>query len=80
MSLANAVNIVAFKRHRHEFKEFFDGSGNCLNSVLTFLFCFILFVFGITRLDSLLLVPDSLHLTRACATQGEQDRDVGRGG
>ena len=47
MNLANALNIAVLSRNNHEFKEFFDGFGNCLNSCLCFLFCFILLSFGV---------------------------------
>jgi hypothetical protein len=45
MSIANGVNIVGLSRNKSEFNEFFKGFGNCLNSVLCFLTCFIMVVF-----------------------------------
>ena len=45
MSVANAINIVAFERHNSDFKTFFKGPGNILNSSLVFLYCFLLIAF-----------------------------------
>ena len=47
MSLANLVGLVGFARNKNEFKEFFDGGGNILNTSLTFLFIILLPSFAI---------------------------------
>jgi hypothetical protein len=45
MSLATGVNIVAISRNDDEFKEFFKGFGNWLNSITFFIFCILLPLF-----------------------------------
>jgi len=47
MALANGVNLVGFYRHNTEFKEFFTGFGNTLNSCLVIVYCFLLSAFGV---------------------------------
>jgi len=47
MNVANAVSIVGIHRHKNEFKQFFTGPSNILNSCLVVIYCLLLSLFGI---------------------------------
>jgi hypothetical protein len=47
MIVASAINLVGFTDYNLEFKEFFQGAGNILNSSLTILYVFLMPMFAI---------------------------------